>query len=323
MAENPNKDKSGDSLDSTESLELETEQTSGLVIDPVRVPRTREKLKAKVSGINIYLIIFILIFLLSMVLIFVLWRSSTKESASTDQTFGLEELSQESLDELKNKDTTVGDPKQTLTVSSNSIFNGRVLIRDSLDVAGTINVGGALSLPGITVSGVSNFGEVNIADNLTVGGETSVQGNLNVQQSLTVSGGASFGGTISASSINIQSLSLSNNLSLNGHIDAGGGIPGASAGGSIGSGGTVSASGSDTAGTITINTGSSASAGTLASITFAVAYNQTPHIVITPVGSSAASINYYVTRTTTGFNILAASVPPSNAAIVFDYIAID
>ena len=49
-------------------------------------------------------------------------------------------------------------------------------MRDSLDVAGTIRVGGALSLPGITVSGTSAFENVQVASNLSIAGNAAVTG---------------------------------------------------------------------------------------------------------------------------------------------------
>lgn len=282
-----------------------------------------DKMRRRFSSVNIYLIVFIIILIIALILVFIFWRINRNSTVIDNNNVSFESLSQESLDDLRNKDASIGDAKQTLTIASNSIFNGRVLVRDSLDVAGTINVGGALSLPGITVSGTSNFDEVEVSSNLTIGGDAAIQGTLSVLQSLSVTGGASFGGPISAPALNIQTLSLSSDLQLNRHIDAGGGIPGSARGSAPGAAGTVSVSGSDTAGTVTVNTGSSTSAGSIVTVNFAVSYNQTPHIVITPVGSPAAGIDYYITKTANSFTIFTTNALPTNTSFSFDYISID
>ena len=196
------------------------------------------------------------------------------------------------------------------------MFAGKVLIRDGLDVAGPIKVGGDLSLPGITVSGKSAFDEVQL-NSLSIAGDTSIQGTLVVQKGLTVNGQASFSGSLSAPSIITDALSLTGDIQFARHIDAGGGTPSISAG-AVGSGGTVTISGTDTAGTITINIGSGGGTGVLATVTFANGFGGTPHVVISPV--NAAAPNAYVTnRTTSGFSIFSSTQP----TVSFDYIVVD
>jgi cytoskeletal protein CcmA (bactofilin family) len=276
-----------------------------------------------IAKLNIYLLIFILILVVAGLVMFISYQNSRK-SKNTSATS--QELSEETLKEISGNETTVGDPKQLLTVESNAVFSGKVLIRDSLDVAGAIKVGGAINLPGITVSGTSNFDKIEV-NSLSIAGDTSIQGQLTVQKNLTVSGAATFSGTISAPSVNIDSLKLNQDIQLNRHIDAGGSSPRIAAG-SVGSGGTVSISGSDTAGTVTVNFGSGASAGAIATVTFANAFSGNPHVVITPVatlGSGLVGTNqgYYITsRTPSGFTIASSGTPPAGS-ISFDFIAID
>jgi hypothetical protein len=279
-----------------------------------------QKLQLLISRVNIYLLLFLLILLLTGIASYTSYRASKNSSQST---IGSQTLSADDLSSLANNETLVGDATQILTIASNSIFNGQVLIRDNLDVAGTIHVGGSLSLPGITVSGISSFEDLQIANDLSVAGNTTMQGILTVQSSLTVGGGASFSGAISAPSLAIDQLILNQNLQLNRHIEAGGSTPGVYSGSGVGSGGTVSVNGTDTAGTATINFGSNPPAGILANITFVNSFNQTPHIVITPVGSNCASLSYYVNRTTGGFSIATAIAGPASSSCSFDYIAID
>lgn len=288
-------------------------------------PPLKKSPKEKITGIirrlNIYLLLFILLVLIAGIIAFVAFQSS--RDSDNETVIQGQELTQEELEELAKTNTEIGDPKSTVTIASNAVFNGRLLVRDSLDVAGTIRVGGALSLPGITVSGTSNFDIVQVASTLSVAGNGSVQGDLSIGGALTVSRGASFGGPISAPALNIETLSLNNDITLNRHISTGGGTPGSSAGGGVGGGGTVSVGGSDIAGTVTINTGGGATAGILANVQFINGYGRTPHVVISPVGTGAAALDYYVTRTPTGFSIGTTNNPPAATSFSFDYVVIN
>lgn len=283
-------------------------------------PRFSIRLKALTRRFNVYSLGFILVLLIGIMAIVISMRlDDTDKNANTLRT---NSLTTEELSKLQNTDAKVGDPKQTLTIESNTIINGKVLLRDDLDVAGTIKVGGSLNLPGITVSGTSNFDQIQ-ASRLAITGDTTIQGQLNVQKNLTVTGSASFGGTLSATQLNIQTLQLSGDLQLNRHLDAGGGTPSKSDGSAIGGGGTSSVSGSDTAGTVTINSGSSPASGCFITVTFAQKFNATPHVVITPVGSGAAGLNYYLNRSSSNFSVCSTNAPSAGISFSFDYIAID
>lgn len=317
--------------DSSNSLEnLEAESTSVTTEQaPEKAPKLPSGgplaiLKNLASRLNIYLLAFILLIIIGLMIFFISFNASQQQETATIET---QELTQETIDDLVGSDARVGDPKQLLTVESDSVFSGKVLIRDSLDVAGAIKVGGSLSLPGITVSGTSAFDEV-VLNTLNVSGDVSVQGQLSVQQGLTVSGPVTFSGTFSAAAFSIQTLQVDGDLTLNRHIDAGGPTPGVSGGGALGSGGTVTISGTDTAGTVTVNVGSGAAAGVLATVNFAVAFNGTPHVVITPVAAQGAPIitgtqKFYLSnRTTTTFSIATSAGLPAGS-VSFDYIVID
>jgi cytoskeletal protein CcmA (bactofilin family) len=279
-----------------------------------------ERIQSIITRVNIYFLIFILIVVVASLIVFVSYQQQSRETA--DPTFDGQPLSQEELEQIRDSDTVIGDPRQTLNIESNADFKGNVLIRDGLDVAGTIRVGGSLSLPGITVSGTSSFEQIT-ANELSIAGNTSIQGQLLVESDLTVTGSGSFGGTLSAAALNIETLQLTNDLRLNRHIDAGGPTPGRTNGNALGNGGTSSVSGTDTAGTVTINTGGSPPAGCFVTINFAAPFNGTPHVVITPVGSAAAGLNYYITKTGNSFRICTTNPAPAGSSFSFDYIAID
>ena len=268
-----------------------------------------------VTKINVYFLFFILIIVVASLIVYIGYQRDQEEP---DATVDTQTLTPEELEEIGATDTRIGDPQQLLTVESNTVFSGQVLVRDNLEVAGQISVGGSLSLPGITVSGTSNFEGIQ-ASSLSVAGDTNVQGQLVVDGSITAGGAGSFGGALSAPLITTDALQLTGDLQVTRHIETGGPTPSVARGGGAGSGGTVSISGSDTAGTVTINPGGGAGNGPVATVTFANAFNQTPHVVITPIGRY---VQYYVTRTTTGFTI---HIPQglTTGSFSFDYIAFD
>lgn len=289
---------------------------------PIQPSATRKKsrsFKTIATKINVYFLGFILLLVIAGIVSFVAFKDAKKSGQSTSVVST--ELDQTALDKLKETDVKVGDPKQVLSVESNAVFAGKVLVKDSLEVAGQIKVGGPLNLPGISVSGTSSFDQVQI-NSLQIAGDTTVQGLLNVQRNATINGSLTVGGALSASSINIQNIQINGDIVLNRHIDAGGGTPSRSNGSALGNGGTSSVSGTDTAGTVNINIGGSPSAGCFATINFSQRFNS-PHVVITPIGSAGASIDYYVNRSSSNFSICTASPAGAGSSFAFDYIVID
>lgn len=277
------------------------------------------KIRNLITHINVYVLLFALILVLVGGLVLIGIQRNKKAAAPT--TINTQSLTPEELKKLSESEQKIGDPKSTLAIESNAIFSGKVLVLDSLDVAGTIKVGGALSLPGLSVSGSSTFDQLT-ANNLTVTGNGSIQGQLNVR-GITSSGGATFGGPISAPQLSVQSLQLSGDLQVTRHIDASGGTPGKSDGSALGAGGSASVSGSDTAGTVNINTGGGPGAGCFVTISFVQRFSGTPHVVITPVGSAAGSLNYYINRSSSNFSICTVNPPGAGQSFAFDYIVID
>lgn len=282
------------------------------------------KLKSIITRLNVYFLLFLLLVVIALMILFIVYTSSTNQEQAKLET---QELTQESINELIGSDAKVGDPKQLLTVESDSVFNGQVLIRDGLDVAGPIKVGGSLSLPGITVSGQSAFDEVTV-NRLSIAGDAQIQGQLTVQQGLSVSGPVTFSGTLSAANFSIQTLTVEQDARFNRHIDAAGPTPNVTKGAAVGSGGTVTISGTDTSGTVGVNIGGGAGSGNLATVTFANAFSGNPHVVITPVAPQGSSLvdgtrQFYISnRTSTSFTIAVSSGLPSGS-ISFDYVVID
>jgi len=320
------KDDDSNSLEIREDQEVEaTEaQSTGTTQSAKKSDGALGILKSFASKLNIYLLLFLFIVIIGLIVFFVVYNASQEPDTVPLVT---QELTQEALDDLIGSDAVVGDPKQILTVESSAVFTGKVLIRDGLDVAGPIKVGGSLSLPGITVSGNSAFDDVTI-NTLIIAGDATVVGQLSVLEGLSVTGPVTFSGTFSAASFAIQTLQVDGDITLNRHIDAGGPTPSVSSAAAVGSGGTVTISGTDTAGTVSINVGSGAASGVLANITFSNEFSGNSHVVITPVATQGSPVVatdttfYLSTRTTSGFSIAtSAALPPGS--IAFDYIVID
>jgi len=271
---------------------------------------------------NIYLLLFVLVIVIAIAVVVVLTINERKAAKQATQTLSSQSLSENTFKQLADSTSTVGSSQQTLTVQSNAVFAGTVLVRSNLAVAGTLQIGGDLVLPGITVSGNSRFGQVQ-ADSITIANAANVQGVLTAKNGLSVTGNSTFNGAISTAQLTTGTLQLNGDLVLTHHITAGGAVPGFSKGSALGSGGTSSVSGSDTSGTIIINTGSGAPAGCFATVNFSKAFSGTPHVLVTPVGSSAAGIAYYVNRSSTSFSLCSTTPPPSGVSFGFDYFVLD
>lgn len=266
-----------------------------------------------------YVILLILLLLVVGAIIVIAVKSSPDNSKKNQQA---QTLTDSQIAQLKGSTTLVGDSQQLLDVQSSSVFEGPVLLRKDLEVAGTVKVGGSLDLPAITVGGSSSFGELEVSKNLTVAGTTTLQG-VSVRGSLTVAGPASFSSSLSVGQLAVTNLQLNGDLSLNRHVLVSGGVPGKTNGSALGSGGTASVNGADSGGTVTINTGGSASNGCYVTIRFVHAYAKTPHVVISPSNSSAANLAYYTNRNTGSFSICSVSGRSNSTTYIFDYYVID
>ena len=319
-------DDSSDELASLEAPSTVVEpsgSTGGGVVTPgdkpVTPPPARRLNDWLKRHLNVYLILFLILIIACGIIGAILYvRSNTVQSSIISQP-----LSQATLDQLATSDVNVGEPKHTLSVQSDTVFSGNVLIRDDLQIAGNLQVGSNLAIAGLRVTGNSTFDDVSVTKSLAVTGNGAIQGQLSIQKSLNVNGSGTFLGAVSAPSLNVGTLQLTGDLNLTHHLTAGGNTPSRSNGPAIGGGGTATVSGSDTAGSVTINTGSGPSAGCFVTVTFATKFNSTPHVSITPVGATGAGLDYYVNRTTSSFSICAASAPSSSTTYVFDYIALD
>jgi len=247
-------------------------------------------------------------------------------------------IDQSALDKLGVNRTAVGNLGIQLVVGPDARFNNKV------DIGGEVSIGGQLKLNNklfatdasltqldagnttlsqLNVSGDGTLTNLNLRSNLAVSGTTRLQGAVTISQLLTVNnsvnvvGSLSVGGTLSANAFHTSSLTVDSTLTIGGHIVTRGSAPAVSAGSAVGSNGTVSISGNDASGTVAVNIGAGAIAGTLANITFRNKYGSTPHVVITPIGGAVPG--FYVNRSATGFSIVTGSAL-SPGGYAFDYV---
>jgi hypothetical protein len=318
-------DKQNQPAQSTTPPQAESLDEAPAPVSPASAATPTPKPPAKKGGmvgrlknqINIFLAIFVMLILIAGVAVYVMVKPT-----KTDTTTPVGKLSNQQLAALKGNTTLVGDAKQTLDIQSNTILEGQVLVRSDLNVAGAIKVGNGISLPTLTVTGSGSFGQLGTGGNLNVGGDTNLQGQLTVSKNLNVTGSANFG-NLSVATLSVTSLQVKSDFTFSRHIVTGGGVPNRTPGTAIGIGGTVTVSGSDTAGTVTVNTGSSPPAGLFITVDFVQHFATTPHVVVTPVGSTAAGLQYYVNRDSTSFSIGTVNTPPAQSSFSFDYIVID
>lgn len=315
--DNTETDNSKDQEDSLESDNPDTSDKEPSDSAPIKKPGRFKKIR---QWLNLYLVLLAALILMAISIIIIGYEQSRHSANSTG--IKSQNLSQSALNQLADSDSTIGSSQYVLNVDSSAVFAGQVLMRQSLEAAGSLQVGGTTSLNDLSVAGTGQFEQETVNNNLTVGGSSAVQGSVTIAKSLQVSGGGTFGGSLSAPQITTSDLQLNGDLLISRHINVTGSIPSRSSGPALGYGGSVSISGSDTAGSISINTGSNPPAGCFVTVNFSIPYSTTPYILVTPIGSAAGGLNYYVNRSTTSFSICDNSNPPAGSSFGFDYFVI-
>lgn len=269
--------------------------------------------------VNVYLLGFVLIIIVVGAIAVVNYINS--QQAPTAPEVASQELTEEALQQLANTDASVGSTNQTLTIQGNAIIAGQTLMRGNLNVAGDLQTGGSIQGPSLTISGTSNIATAQ-ANTLQVADTFAVQGATTLS-TLSVSGTSTLSGAVTANQLTVTNLILSGNASLQipNHISFTGPTPSRSSinQGVLGNGGTALVSGSDTTGTVEINTGNNPTAGCFLEIGFAQAFSNRPHVLISPVGAAAGNLNYYVNRSTTGFSVCTNNAAAANQSFAFDY----
>jgi len=136
--------------------------------------------------------------------------------------------------------------------------------------------------------------------------------------------GSTFGdinvtGTLTAKNLVVTNNLTTAQLTVNGHIISSGGAPTVTVGGGACTGTTASISGTDTAGLITLTTGSDCNAtGNLATLTFNKPFGATPRVTLTPASADAASVKSYIdsdAATADKFSIATQTTSLSGSAV--------
>ena len=303
-----------DLADEREATKTEQSDSSNAEEAPKKISKARRLFKK----INVYLLLFILVVIVSIIITWVFYLNSQKPAIVP--TIAGQELTQEALKDLASKDTSVGGASQTLTIQGNAVIDGQTLMRGNLNIAGNLQTGGSIQGPNLTISGTSNLGTAQI-NTLQIANTLAIQGGTTMRE-LSVSGASTFNGPMTAAQITTSRLILSGNASLEipNHISFTGPSPNRTVNSDpLGSGGTASVSGSDTAGTVNISTGNSPQSGCMIRINFAQAFTKQPYVIISPVGNAASRTQYYVDRDQAGFSICTSAPAPGNSSFGFDY----
>jgi hypothetical protein len=265
------------------------------------------------------------------------------QASPTASTTGLSTvtLSTSALNKLGVSRNPVGNSGEELIVGPNSRFNGTVTVGSNVSIAGQLTLNskfsatdaslttlqaGDTSLSKLNVNGDGTVSNFNLRQNLAVVGTSTLQGPVTIGQLLTVNnsvniaGNLAVGGLLTVRNFEASSLVSDTTLTIGGHVITAGSQPSYSKGSALRSTDTVSLSGNDASGTIQVNVGSGSTAsGTLIQVSFRSQYSNTPHVVVSPVGSSPGG--YYVNRSSTGFSI-AVSGGLSYGGYGFDYIVV-
>ena len=286
-------------------------------------------------GTIIGLIVVALVIAVNVTVVFLVVKSQDDQKKEEEKRSVT--LSDKTLNGLGVSRNPVGNDQTLLTINPETTFKNKVSISGDTTVAGKLTLNNALSTTGVTagdgtftklqagdtqvqqlnVNGDGTITNLNLRKDLQVAGLTRIQGQLTVNQlatinnNLNVAGNVSIGGSLSVRNFQVGQLTVG------GHLLSTGGAPGVSSGGAVGSNGTVSISGNDTAGTVAVNTGTGAGNGMLAQVSFREKYGNTPRIVVTPVGRAVPGL--YVNRTATGFSINVEGAM-SYGGFAFDYV---
>lgn len=274
--------------------------------------------KKFIKKINVYLLIFIILLVVAGAIAIVSYLNSQKPPVEAD--IQNQALTTEALKSLANTDASVGNTAQTLTIQGSAIINGQTLARGNLNVAGNLQTGGSIQAPTITISGATNLGDTQM-NSLQIAGATAIQGTTTLRD-LSVSGTSSFSGAMTASQITVTRLILSGNASLEvpNHVSFTGSTPSRTTNGAVlGNGGSANLSGSDTAGTINVNSGNNPTSGCFITVRFNQAFPRQPRVIVSPSGAAAGQMQFYTERNTTTFSVCSANAPAANQSYAFDY----
>ena len=98
--------------------------------------------------------------------------------------------------------------------------------------------------------------------------------------------------------------------------------PAIAAGAGAGTAPTVSVSGTDASGVISVTTGTSPAAGLLATLTWVTAYSTAARMVLSAGNAAAAAVQPHSTATTTTGTVSVAVAPAASTLHTFNYVVV-
>lgn len=208
---------------------------------------------------------------------------------------------------------------KTIVINTQSLSNGTLnRVSTSLGNSGKVTTQLTISPSTLFKNDVEIQGKASTDGDLNVGGNLSVKGSINGGTNLSVAGQIT-AASLSVSSLSLGTLNLTGDLNIGGHILPSGNTPAVSAN-EAADGGSVSITGNDISGTVTINTGNiKGVAGEMAIITFHTPFATSPKVQLTPVNAQSAQILSYVSQSTKFFSIECAVTPATGTTYTFNY----
>ena len=211
--------------------------------------------------------------------------------------------------------TTNGTIQVLIRPSYYNPSNSQTLQANNI-IANMLTVNSAINASSINDSNLLTTKTLNVIGSATIGGDLTINGGLTVEGMTTVS-----------------------DITINGHIITSGKTPTVSILPSAGTNATVTITGNDTSGTITITTGSTITTtnsngqtvvsgnnpgvGGLVTVEFSKSYLIVPASFLNPINSRTADLSGYSSnQTTSGFNISVNQVPKPNTTYTFEYFVI-
>jgi hypothetical protein len=166
--------------------------------------------------------------------------------------------------------------------------------------------GGSGALSNLQVTGTAVFNTLNVLGPTTL-------------SNLVVTGNAQVDGKLTVTSIEVGTIKV------NGHIVTAGDVPTGEVLGASGAGASYTIDGNDTAGTITITTGSSAiTAGDLVKVTFQAPFGKVPKIVLSAQNQVSENAGIFPSnKTLTEYLLRTDQMLPPNTTYIFDYFVIE
>jgi cytoskeletal protein CcmA (bactofilin family) len=257
---------------------------------------------AKRSWLTKVLLVLLAIIIIAAIIFLVFLLRYQPKAQTSPSTGTLTDLKPDELAKIAGTSSTIGAGNQTLKIAGDTEIAGSAAFDKDVTVKGAFNLNGTFAPASLSVSGATL-----LQSGATVGKFMNLTGNLNV------TGTSTFAGAISADSLSVAKLVNIGDLTFGRHLISGGSTPTID----VFSGNTGTISGTDSAGTVSINV-SNLTPGQLVRINFKSPYTSTPRVSLTPTSINAASARYYVAKSITNATIVIIS-PLSTGDYSFDY----